>query len=94
MRILIHIVSQLFCTLAQGLIIGYQWTISPLLTALCGPQSGCRHEPTCSRYAFQCFKQHPFHRACLLTIKRITRCHPYHEGGYDPVPPHSTTPSS
>ncbi len=89
MHQLAHILNTILCAIAWAGILAYQWTLSPLMSALCGPQSGCRHEPTCSRYAMQCFTTHPFHRACWLTIKRISHCHPYHDGGYDPVPPRS-----
>lgn len=68
------------------LICGYQRFVSPLLIAFFGPQAGCRFVPTCSQYAGECFQRHPFLRATWLTLKRIGRCHPYHPGGYDPVP--------
>lgn len=59
----------------------YRWTISPLL----GPV--CRFHPSCSRYAEECLLTHgPFYGS-FLTIKRLAKCHPFHPGGYDPVPP-------
>src|SRR5512133_3794025 len=59
----------------------YRWTISPLL----GPV--CRFYPSCSRYAEGCLLTHgPFYGS-ILTIKRLAKCHPFHPGGYDPVPP-------
>lgn len=58
----------------------YQKCISPLF-----PPS-CRYYPTCSQYAFQSLKKYGFIKGCFLSIKRILRCHPFHEGGYDPVP--------
>lgn len=59
----------------------YRWTISPLL----GPV--CRFHPSCSRYAEGCLLTHgPFYGS-ILTIKRLAKCHPFHPGGYDPVPP-------
>ena len=68
------------------LIRGYQYCLSPLLVAVFGSQAGCRFVPTCSQYAIECFQCHPFLRAVWLTLKRIGRCHPYHPGGFDPVP--------
>jgi len=62
------------------LIRGYQLAISPLL----GPR--CRFYPTCSHYALEAIETHGSLRGVWLTIKRISRCHPWHEGGFDPVP--------
>jgi len=58
----------------------YRLTISPLL----GP--ACRFEPTCSRYAIQAIERHGLLRGSWLGLRRITRCHPFHDGGFDPVP--------
>ena len=66
--------------LALGLIRVYQWTISPLLGAR------CRFEPSCSRYACTCIERHGFLRGGWLSAKRLSRCHPFHPGGYDPAP--------
>jgi uncharacterized protein len=62
------------------LIRGYQLAISPLL----GPC--CRFYPSCSHYALEAIDTHGALRGTWLTIKRISRCHPFHEGGFDPVP--------
>ncbi|MDZ4728015.1 MAG: membrane protein insertion efficiency factor YidD [Leptospira sp.] len=62
------------------LIFLYKKLISPLL-----PPS-CRFTPTCSEYAFEAFQNYPFLSAIKLSASRIARCHPYHEGGYDPLP--------
>ena len=62
------------------LIRGYQLVISPLL----GPR--CRFYPSCSHYAMEAIETHGSLRGVWLTIKRISRCHPWHEGGFDPVP--------
>jgi uncharacterized protein len=59
----------------------YQLTLSPLL----GRQ--CRFYPTCSHYAREAFEEHGFIRGGWLTIRRLGRCHPFHPGGVDPVPP-------
>ncbi len=60
---------------------GYRYIISPLL-----PQT-CRFTPTCSRYAIQAIENHGTLRGILLSLWRIMRCHPFCQGGYDPVPP-------
>ena len=62
------------------LIRGYQLAISPLL----GPR--CRFYPSCSHYAIEAIETHGSLHGGWLTIKRISRCHPWHEGGFDPVP--------
>jgi hypothetical protein len=63
-----------------GLIKIYQWVISPWL----GPK--CRFTPTCSNYALEAFKKHGVFKGFWLTVKRISRCHPWGGHGYDPVP--------
>ena len=62
------------------LIRGYQVGISPLLPA------SCRYYPSCSAYAIEAFERHGTMRGLYLTISRLLRCHPFHAGGYDPVP--------
>ncbi|MCL2655434.1 MAG: membrane protein insertion efficiency factor YidD [Coriobacteriia bacterium] len=62
------------------LIRGYQQVISPLL-----PRS-CRFVPTCSAYAVEALQRYGVVKGGWLAIKRILRCHPWHPGGYDPVP--------
>jgi putative membrane protein insertion efficiency factor len=62
------------------LIRGYQLAISPLL----GPR--CRFYPSCSHYAIEAIETHGACAAPGSTMKRISRCHPWHEGGFDPVP--------
>jgi putative membrane protein insertion efficiency factor len=62
------------------LIRGYQLVISPLI----GPR--CRFYPSCSHYAIEAIETHGALRGVWLTLKRISRCHPWHEGGFDPVP--------
>jgi putative membrane protein insertion efficiency factor len=65
------------------LIRAYQLTISPML----GPC--CRFHPTCSHYGMEAIETHGALRGTWLTLRRISRCHPFHEGGFDPVPKHS-----
>ena len=59
----------------------YQRFISPIL-----PGNSCRFYPSCSQYALEAFEKHGFFKALRLSIKRVLSCHPYHAGGYDPVP--------
>ena len=61
-------------------IAGYRRFISPLL----GPR--CRFEPSCSEYALAALAEHGAARGLWLAVARIARCHPFHPGGYDPVP--------
>lgn len=63
----------------------YQLTLSRLLLAAFGPV--CRFEPSCSRYAAACLASHGALRGSLLSVKRLSKCHPFHPGGYDPPPP-------
>ena len=58
----------------------YQKFVSPLLPA------SCRHYPTCSSYSIEAFQIHGFFTGLYLTVKRILKCNPFFEGGYDPVP--------
>ncbi|NLK46711.1 MAG: membrane protein insertion efficiency factor YidD [Treponema sp.] len=72
--------NQLLLRILCGLIKVYQIGISPLL-----PKS-CRYYPTCSHYAIEAINKHGAFKGSLLALKRILRCHPFHKGGYDPVP--------
>lgn len=63
------------------LIRGYSLFLSPLF----GPH--CRFHPTCSAYAAEAVERHGALRGSGLALRRICRCHPFHPGGIDPVPP-------
>jgi len=62
------------------LIRGYQLALSPMFAP------SCRYYPTCSQYALEAVESHGALRGSWLATKRICRCHPFHEGGFDPVP--------
>lgn len=64
----------------MAMIRGYQWTLSPLML------TQCRFLPTCSRYTYEAVERYGAVKGTWMGIKRILRCHPFHPGGYDPVP--------
>jgi putative membrane protein insertion efficiency factor len=59
---------------------GYQLIVSPML-----PPS-CRFTPSCSQYALEAVGRHGALRGSWLAARRLARCHPFHPGGFDPVP--------
>jgi putative membrane protein insertion efficiency factor len=73
--------------LARLFIRGYQLLISPVLSFLGGPASGCRFEPTCSAYFLEALETHGVLRGTWLGVCRLGRCHPWGGRGHDPVPP-------
>ncbi len=62
------------------LVRGYRRFISPMLPG------ACRFYPTCSQYALEALEKYGALKGGYLAIRRILRCHPFHPGGYDPVP--------
>ena len=66
----------------------YRYLLSPWL----GNQ--CRFYPSCSTYALEALHEHGAARGSWLTLRRLSRCHPWHAGGCDPVPPANNQPSS
>ncbi|HXE16156.1 MAG TPA: membrane protein insertion efficiency factor YidD [Stellaceae bacterium] len=68
-------------SLLRGAIRAYQLGLAPVLG------NNCRYEPSCSHYAQEAIRLHGPLRGTLMALARIARCHPWHEGGYDPVPP-------
>ena len=71
----------MIATLLIAVIRLYQRLLSPLLGNV------CRFEPSCSRYAVACLRDHGALRGGLLSVVRVCKCHPFHPGGYDPPPP-------
>ena len=66
--------------LLMGVVKGYRLFLSPWLG------SSCRFEPTCSVYALQALERHGAAAGSYLTVRRLVRCHPWCDGGHDPVP--------
>jgi putative membrane protein insertion efficiency factor len=70
-------------TIVIAVLRGYKAFVSPLLP------SACRFHPTCSEYMLEAVRVHGVLRGAWMGVKRLGRCHPFHQGGYDPV---STAP--
>ena len=66
-------------TVLIALLKGYKRFLSPLLP------SACRYYPTCSEYMAEAVRKHGAVRGVWMGLARLGRCHPFHEGGYDPV---------
>ncbi len=66
-------------TLFLMIIRGYQKVISPILPP------HCRFHPTCSEYGYQAINKYGIFKGIWLAAIRVGKCHPFHEGGYDPV---------
>ncbi|NVM57723.1 MAG: membrane protein insertion efficiency factor YidD [Desulfobacterales bacterium] len=62
------------------LIRAYQYILSPVFTP------ACRFHPTCSEYAYQAIERYGILQGSWMAVRRILRCHPFHLGGFDPVP--------
>jgi len=63
-----------------GLIRAYQVSLAHIMV------SQCRYTPSCSRYTYEAVERYGALRGSWMGVKRILRCHPFHPGGYDPVP--------
>lgn len=57
-----------------------------LIRPLLGPRGVCRFTPTCSQYACEAIAKHGVCKGTWLAVRRVSKCHPLHAGGYDPVP--------
>ena len=77
---LMRFLSSAVSKVLTGLIRTYQIAFSPFLG------SNCRYNPTCSAYAISAVERHGPFLGSILAVKRICRCHPWADGGYDPVP--------
>ena len=64
-----------------GLVRVYRYLLSPWIG------QHCRFHPSCSTYALEALERHGAWRGAWLTLARLGRCHPFHPGGEDPVPP-------
>ena len=73
-------------SLLIGLVKGYRLLLSPWLG------SACRFEPSCSAYSLQALQLHGAAFGSYLTLRRLARCHPWCDGGLDPVPPAGPAP--
>ncbi|MFO0892922.1 MAG: membrane protein insertion efficiency factor YidD [Isosphaeraceae bacterium] len=70
--------GQLAILILIGLIRAYQWTLSPLLGQV------CRFHPSCSRYMVEALRKYGLVRGLARGLRRLSRCHPWNPGGYDP----------
>jgi len=79
MRSTLNIVDLTFRQILKAIIKLYRFFISPFIG------NNCRFHPTCSQYALDALNKKPFFKALPLLIIRVSKCHPFHSGGYDPV---------
>lgn len=77
---LVELLKKLFTGLLVGFVKFYKLTISPLTPG------SCRHVPTCSSYAVEALQKHGPLKGLWLSIRRLSKCHPWGTHGYDPVP--------
>jgi uncharacterized protein len=73
---------QIARNVAVQILTGYKWAISPLFPP------ACRYVPTCSEYAMEAIDRFGILHGGLMALWRLLRCHPFVNGGYDPVPRH------
>lgn len=67
-------------TVLLGMVRAYRYFLSPMLPP------ACRFVPSCSEYAVEALEKHGAWRGGYLSARRVCRCHPWHPGGFDPVP--------
>lgn len=79
-RVVVAVIDRAAQALLLALVRVYRRGVSPLLP----PR--CRFYPTCSAYAQEALERHGPWRGGWLAVRRLLRCHPWHPGGYDPVP--------
>ena len=78
-RKIVDKISNVLTVIVLFILFVYRYFISPVLGC------NCRFYPTCSQYAIDAIKTHGLLLGCWLALKRISKCHPWHKGGYDPV---------
>jgi uncharacterized protein len=86
---LMRALQQVSRALMMGLVQLYRYSLGLIMA------KRCRFYPSCSEYAMGALRVYPPHKAAWLTIRRLAKCHPFHAGGFDPVPEachHSETP--
>ena len=66
-------------TLTLAMLRFYKRFVSPLLPM------ACRFHPTCSAYSYEAVERHGVLKGALMSIRRLSKCHPFHPGGFDPV---------
>ena len=79
MRSILNIIDYTFKKILKAVIKLYRFFISPILG------NNCRFRPTCSQYALDALNTKTFLKALPLIIIRVSKCHPFHSGGYDPI---------
>ena len=80
-KVLLDIILFPFKIVVYSLIYVYKWCISPLLPHI------CKFTPTCSSYFLQALKEYGLFKGFYLGCKRLLRCNPFTNGGWDPVKP-------
>lgn len=78
----IKLIDALMVRIVKTFIYGYRILLAPVL----GSRNVCRFYPSCSEYSLQAFDRHGFLKGVALSAIRLSKCHPWHPGGYDPVP--------
>ena len=72
--------------MAKNLLLKLMGFCIKLIRPFLGPSGVCRFTPTCSAYALEAVNKHGCIKGLFLAVKRLLRCHPFCDGGYDPVP--------
>lgn len=80
MKIIVRCLSKIVVAILSLMILFYKRAISPHFRPV------CRFYPSCSTYALESIRKYGPIKGVMLSVKRLLRCQPFHEGGYDPVP--------